>query len=242
MARKRHITIQNRKPEAPVEGKPDQREQKVFSPSGRRLAACHPDRLHHAKGLCLSCYGKFNEAQRKLEQEQMAAAANGGESPRSAMDVKKTPRPDPPEKTYVPIRWRNPDTLEYLCRAVIKHKFDWYMAVREIAPELNVAEAAEEASKLRENIAVREAIEDALVDKGLDEKSKSAFVKRMWKWLDSGDEKLMRAAAGILGRGFISDKIDVNKTEELPIRGFKEGVTKLFGEAIDPNEESETVQ
>jgi hypothetical protein len=238
MSRRKHITIQNRKPE--VEGKPDQREQQVFSPSGRRVAACHPDRLHHARGLCLSCYGKFNDAQKKIEQEQMTAAANG-ETPRSASDVKKAPRPDPPEKTYVPVRWRNPDTLEYLCRAVIKHKFDWYLAVREIAPELNVADAAEEASKLRENIAVREAIEDSLVDKGLDENSKKAFVKRMWKWMDSGDEKLMRAAAGILGRGFISDKIDVNKTEELPIRGFKEGVTKMFGEAIDPNE-SESIQ
>lgn len=234
MARKRHITIQNKQVPLPVE---DKREQVVFSPTGRRMAACHPDRKHHARGLCLSCYGKYKDAQKKID-----AMAEAGqpveESVRAAMDVKKAP---PPEKTYVPIRWRNPDTLEYLCRAVIKHKFDWYQAVREIAPELDVAEAAEEAVKLRENIAVREAIEDALVDKGLDDKSKSAFVKRMWKWLDSGDEKLMRAAAGILGRGFISDKIDVNKTEELPIRGFKEGVTKLFGEAPDPNSE-ETIQ
>jgi hypothetical protein len=66
---------------------------------------------------------------------------------------------------------------------------------------------------------------------GLDEAGKKKFVETMWKWLLDGDssEKMAIAAARILGRGFISEKVDVDKPVALKIEGLDAGISRLMG-------------
>ena len=144
----------------------------------------------------------------------------------------------------------NPATIELVANAAITKGLDFEEAIRAIAPkETPPALIADVAERAEQHPKIREAIERGLKARGLDEDSKDEFVRQMWSWLRSDDKELMQTAARILGRGFISEKLTVEKPAALPIEGFAEGIARLTGESAkeaDPEEEStpakETVQ
>jgi hypothetical protein len=90
--------------------------------------------------------------------------------------------------------------------------------------------ARNELHKLERDPNVQRAIEKTLQKRGLDSESKNYFVQRLWEFFEStdpADEKRQLQAMRILGRGFIAEKVEGDKPEELTIHGFDEGLKRM---------------
>ncbi len=189
-----------------------------------KRASCpgHGRRPHYARGLCKSCYNKLFGRGRvsKAEKETIAAL----ELPSSASSPSLSVGSDPTK-----IRYKDPRVAAFVARVLIKHRMDWSAASKEIFPGVAPGQAAIAAAHLESQPEIQKAIEENLAARGLDEKSKDRFVSMMWEWVEGDDPRLKIASAKILGRGFISEKIDLNKPQELPIRGFEAGVLAMLG-------------
>ena len=83
---------------------------------------------------------------------------------------------------------------------------------------------------------VQQAIEKSLQKRGLDAKSREHFVDLIWRYAESekpADERRQLAALRILGKAFISEKIEVDKPQQLKIGGIEEGLEKMgLGEEV----------
>ncbi len=127
------------------------------------------------------------------------------------------------------IHTEKPAVANHVATAIIMNNMDTEQAVREVlAPNLAPGEQADLAEKLNADPKVQSALEMNLAAKGLDDHSKSEFVAQMWNWLINGDSRRATAAARILGRGFIGEKVDDKKPLVLQIDGFTEGVAKMM--------------
>jgi hypothetical protein len=218
---------------------------------GFKPAICHPDREYYSKGFCKSCYNNQNKQAKKAGV--MGAAQPKVIAPEStvsaALDAKvqpiqvMTPFPEP----AFPIPYQKPQVAAHVARSAVMHNMDMEAAVKEMAPELSAGEAADVAEKLEGAVQVKVAIEKELAKRGLDEQSKVAFVDKMWRWLEGQEgEKRALTAARILGKGFISERIDVNKPMDLPIRDLSSGIAVMMSGvgsskvvAADTDEEEE---
>lgn len=142
-----------------------------------------------------------------------------------------------PEQVYVltpepkpAIDVMKPQVAAHFARATVMNNMDMEAAVKVLAPELTPGQAADMAETLEGSSVVKVAIERELAKRGLDEQSKTAFVEKMWQWLEGTEgEKRAMTAARILGKGFISERIDVNKPADLPIRDLSSGIAVMMG-------------
>lgn len=141
-----------------------------------------------------------------------------------------------------------PSVAQYAARVLIGSVMDYRVAAVKLIPVGTMPDEKQLARlvrALKESSEVQKELESLLQAQGLDEQSKSSFVREMWAWLMGEDGRLKRQAAMILGRGFIGEKVLVDKPEELPIQGFDEGITSLLGPApgkmvpLPPTEEIE---
>lgn len=134
------------------------------------------------------------------------------------------------------IRYQVPSVARYVARVIIKNSMDYELAVEEIAggnmDEISIREIAH---NMQSSAEVQAAIENELTIHGLDEKSKDAFVHEMWDWLRGDSEELAKKAASILGRGFIAERINVDKPETLAIEGMEDAVNSMLGGTKVPN-------
>ena len=80
---------------------------------------------------------------------------------------------------------------------------------------------------------VLEELEKQLGPLGLDEASRDKYVKILWSWLQGKDNGKAQTAARILGKAFISDKLQVEQMEPLRIEGFEEGLKRMLGPVPD---------
>jgi len=127
-----------------------------------------------------------------------------------------------------------PSVAQYAARVLIGSVMDYKVAAARLVPMGAMPDAkdiARLARTLKDSPEVRRELESLLRADGLDEHSKSSFVREMWAWLMGDNEKLKRQASMILGRGFIGEKVLVDKPEELPIQGFEEGIASLLSPA-----------
>lgn len=132
-------------------------------------------------------------------------------------------------------RFELPKVAEYAARVIIANVMDYGAAARQLVPlrfigEISDAQVGKIRDALESSDKVREELEKMLAAKGLDETSRDAFVKEMWTWLRGGNMKLMTRAAAILGKGFIAEKVQIDKPEDLPIEGFQDGLSFLMGD------------
>lgn len=175
----------------------------------KKMALCHPELQMKGRGLCDTCY------RRELKRELAA-----GRPPRVR-------RVKDPKTDASPIRVTNPKVAAHVATVALKHQLDMEGAVREMRPGLNDKQTAQVVRKLESEPQVKEAIEKALDASGLDDSSKAAFVRTMWEWLRSDSLDLKKTAAGILGRGFISERAVADKPMTLTIEGYHEGLSRM---------------
>lgn len=159
------------------------------------------------------------------------------------------------------IRHTKPEVASFVARVVIRNQMDYVAAVRELA-ELKQVEgltdkrAREMAHTLEQSPAVKAAIEEQLTVHGLDDCSKEAYVKFLWDTMRKMNEedvdgrpmvneaklKIGLTSMRILGKGFVGEKVDVNKPAELPIQGLDDGLKRMMGKSEDEEEGEDSIQ
>lgn len=131
-------------------------------------------------------------------------------------------------------RFELESVARHAARVLVGCVFDYDQAARVIAPARYVQFLSDiQIGRLRDRLEsdprVRTEVEKILTADGLDEHSKMTFVREMWAWLRSGNRELMVRAAAILGKGFIGEKVLVDRPEDLPIQNFEEGLRMMMG-------------
>jgi hypothetical protein len=191
------------------------------------LAICHPDRPAYAHGLCRKCVDSIRWGGRlknlpttlSAEARQMAEEAAG-----------KVPRYKKNPERAAHFRTSRESVSAFVADVAVKNGLDMERAVEEMRPELPPGQIAETAQTLKADPNVKAAIERALEKRGLDEASKAHFVSILWRFAEStdvNDEKKTLAAWRILGRGFIAEKLEVDKPETLPLARLDEGLRRM---------------
>lgn len=145
----------------------------------------------------------------------------------SSQEKRKRGRPSKAAR----LHYERPTVAYHIASVVIKHAMAFDDAVRELMPQIagNDRLVGWWAKKLEHDAPlVKQAMEEQLTKFGLDDESKSSFVKEMWRWLRGDDKFLKGKAASILGKGFIGEKVVTTRPENLPISDF-EDITKRLG-------------
>jgi hypothetical protein len=190
-------------------------------------AMCHPDRAAYAHGLCRKCVDSIRWGGRlknlpttlSAEMRKMAEEAAG-----KVQRYKKNP------ERAAHFRTSRESVSAFVAGVAVKNALDMERTVQELRPQLPPAQVAETAQTLQSDPNVKAAIEKALEKRGLDEASKAHFVSILWRYaesIDLSDEKKTLAAWRILGRGFIGEKLEVDKPEALPLAGLESGLQRM---------------
>ena len=135
----------------------------------------------------------------------------------------------PGMRTILNLRSRS--VLEYIARTVILQNMDYVAAMEQLlhgSPTWKINKAVAEA---QESESLKEVIEANLSLAGLDENSKTEFVKTMWAWLRGGSENQQLQAARILGKGFIGERLTSDKPEVLKFAGYDAGIERMLADA-----------
>lgn len=134
------------------------------------------------------------------------------------------------------IRYQIPSVARYCARVILKHAMDFELAVESIGRgQMDIDTIREIARNMQDSPEIQAAIEAELTIHGLDDKSKEAFVHELWDWLRSENDVRAVKAAGVLGRGFIAERINVDKPEQLPIEGMEDAVKSMLGTSAQSN-------
>lgn len=133
------------------------------------------------------------------------------------------------------IRFEIPSVAKHCARVIVMHHMDYLRAVHYLlGPRADDTNPLKLAERLERSEIVQKCIQEELTVTGLDDKSKESFVSEMWEWLRRGSENKAMKAAGILGKGFIAEKVETVRPEELPIAGLGDAVRSMLGDATPP--------
>lgn len=194
-------------------------------------ASCHPDRPHHARGFCNSCYRRFVQKQQEhgLSLAEQRGAILGGHGKQSAPQ----PIEDPP-----PLNTFDFAVTDHVVRLLLKHSMDFNKVIEEICPAGNPFDKGRMLDQLQTDIRIKTALQRDLAKFGLDDKAKEHYVAELWRWFHNEEDPRLRAtAARILGKAFIAEKVDVTPIESLPILGFEEGLKRMLAVPISEGDQ-----
>lgn len=198
----------------------------------RKMADCHPNRPHKAKGLCSACYLRSRDDKRLAEKRGDTTRINVSEV-KEVVDVPQmiVTAPKGGAVRAAKINYRDPKVAGYVAGKLVKNMLDTKKTVEELVPEGTPAQKAETAEAIDSNPQVQEAVRQRLEIDGLGDDSRKEFVLMMWSWLRGADAGKAKEAAKLLGKYFIGASADKGKPTELPIAGIKEGLDKMLGDA-----------
>jgi hypothetical protein len=212
-----------------------------------RPAACHPDRSVYGSGpLCRKCSDLVRwQGERGKAKVRSYVDSNSGLSAAMRADVEEwlgkmqayAPRRKKP--TYPDsksIRTSNPKVAEHAAKVLIMNALDGESAAKELKPDLAPADQAVLGKKLETDPRIHREVEKQLTPRGLSDHDRDYFVTRLWEMFESNDpreEQKALSAMRILGKAFISEKVENTQVEMLKIAGVSEGVARMMGEAED---------
>lgn len=147
-----------------------------------------------------------------------------------------------PPRSEPTLRYEIPSVAKHIARVVVMYHMDYVKAVRYLVGDADDVSISKLADRIEANKQVQKYIQDELTITGLDDKSKESFVTEMWEWLRRGSENKAMKAAGILGKGFIAEKVEAVKPEQLPIEGLGDAVRSMLGETVPTSPTSRDVQ
>ncbi len=152
--------------------------------------------------------------------------------PSGPLDFRPTANKAPASRPADSPRLRpdQPYNAKHIASVVIHCAMDFDAAVRMLTKgwgltELQISSYIEQCEHAP---LVKQYIEEELAASGLDDTSKVAFVKLMWEWLRKGSQEERKKAATILGKGFIGERVSVDKPMPLPLEGLKDGIGKML--------------
>jgi len=208
-------------------------------------AACHPDRPIYGSGpLCRKCSdlvrwqgerGKAKVRSYVDNNATLSAAMRADVDDKLGKLQAYAPRrkkaEDPDSKS---LRTSNPKVAEHAAKVLIMNALDGESAAKEIKPDLSPAEQAVLGRKLETDLHVHREVEKQLVPRGLSDHDREYFVTRLWQMFESSDpreEQKALSAMRILGKAFITEKVENTQVEMLKIAGISEGMERMLGEA-----------
>jgi hypothetical protein len=210
-----------------------------------RPAACHPDRPVYGSGpLCRKCSDLVRwQGERGKAKVRSFVDSNSSLSVAMRADVddklgklqayaprRKKPE-DPDSKS---IRTSNPKVAAHAAKVLIINNLDGESAAKELKPDLSPADQAILGRKLEVDSHVHREVEKQLAPRGLSDHDREYFVRRLWEMFESSDpreEQKSLSAMRILGKAFISEKVENTQVETLKIAGVSEGLVRMMGEA-----------
>jgi hypothetical protein len=218
-----------------------------------RPAVCHPDRPIYGSGpLCRKC-SDLVRWQGERGKSKVRAYVDGNPSLSAAMRAEVderlgkmqayAPRRKKPEDSdSKQIRTSNPSVARHAAKILILKNLDGESAVKELKPDLSPADQAILGRKLETDPRVHREVEKQLSPRGLSDHDRDHFVQRLWQLFESNDpreEQKALSAMRILGKAFISEKVENTQVEMLKIAGINEGLQRMIGGA-DPEAQTGT--
>lgn len=210
----------------------------------KKMADCHPERPHHARGYCNPCYRRF--IQKGEPGGTLAADMSGPKQknlgrpgvPSLAKQQGAQINPNGKAGAVVPIDPPPLNTFDFavtdhVVRLLLKHAMDKNKVIDELIPGGNPFEKGKMLDQLETDVRIKTALQRDLTKAGLDDQSKDSFVQMMWHWLkNDSDPRKATAAARILGKAFIAERVETTKIEKLPIEGFEDGLRRMLSEPV----------
>jgi hypothetical protein len=218
---------------------------KLSSAKPFRPAACHPDRPVYGSGpLCRKCsdlvrwQGERGKAKVRsyVDNNSTLSAAMRAEVDEKLGTLQayapRRKKPTDPDSKY--IRTSNPKVAKHAAKVLIVKNLDGESAAKELKPDLSPVDQAILGRKLETDPNVHREVEKQLTPRGLSDHDREYFVTRLWQMFDSTDpreEQKSLSAMRILGKAFISEKIENTQVEMLKIAGINEGLEQMLGDA-----------
>jgi hypothetical protein len=210
-----------------------------------RPAACHPDRPIYGSGpLCRKCsdlvrwQGERGKAKVRsyVDNNATLSAAMRAEVDEKLgkLQAYAPHRKKPTDPDSKSLRTSNPKVAEHAAKVLIMNALDGESAAKELKPDLSPVDQSILGRKLESDPHVHREVEKQLTPRGLSDHDREYFVTRLWQMFDSTDpreEQKALSAMRILGKAFISEKVENTQIEMLKIAGISEGLEKMMGAA-----------
>jgi len=206
-----------------------------------RPAACHPDRPIYGSGpLCRKCSDLVRwQGERGKAKVRAALADNPSLNAVMRADVedkigKLKAYERKPEKERKYVDTRKPSVAKHAATTVIVNGLDYDKAATELKPGMTPYEQHKLAHQLEQDANVRTQVQSLLKKRGLDDESRDYFIQKLWAYFESNDprqEQKALSAMRILGKAFVSEKVENTQVETLKIAGINEGLERMLGGA-----------
>lgn len=144
--------------------------------------------------------------------------------------------------TSKPFQYQKPEVSDYIARVIIGSEMDYDLAVTRLRPKLKGDEIIALATEIENNEYVKASLDRLFKSVGIDDDSRTQFVKQMWLWMYGANDQKSIAAARIFSRIFFGEQHGQEKVSELKMEGFKEGVQQLLGTAAPIEPKPEIIQ
>jgi|SRR5882762_2489312 len=213
-----------------------------------RPAACHPSRpIYGAGPLCRKCADLVRwQGERGKSKVHAYVAENTSLNAAMRADVedklgKLKAYERKPEKERKHVDTRKTSVAKHAATTVIVNGLDYDKAAAELKPDMSPYEQHKLAHQLESDSDVQAQVQTLLKKRGLDDESREYFVQRLWQYFESNDlrqEQKALSAMRILGKAFISEKIENTQVEKLQLAGINEGLEKMMG--LDADEETQS--
>lgn len=210
-------------------------------PKPFRPAACHPDRPIYGSGaLCRKCSDLVRwQGDRGKAKVRAAVADNPSLNAAMRADVedkigKLKAYERKPEKERKYVDTRKPSVAKHAATTVIVNALDYDKAAVELKPDITPYEQHKLAHQLEHDASVRTQVQSLLKKRGLDDESRDYFIQKLWAYFESNDprqEQKALSAMRILGKAFVSEKIENTQVEMLKIAGINEGLERMLSDA-----------
>jgi hypothetical protein len=139
-----------------------------------------------------------------------------------------------PEKERKFVDTRKPSVAKHAATTVIVNALDYDKAAVELKPDMTPYEQHKLAHQLEQDSNVRTQVQSLLKKRGLDDESREYFIQKLWAYFESSDprqEQKALSAMRILGKAFVSEKVENTQVETLKIAGINEGLERMLGGA-----------
>jgi hypothetical protein len=228
-------TLEERQAEAWVRNTFDAGETKP----AKEPSVCHPDKPRYGNGpFCRSCVDRIRW-QGERGKEKLRAHVDANQSLSAAMradalekigSIREYVRK--PEEERQQINTRKPSVRQHVAKTAILSNLDFQKTAAELQPDATAYEQHQLAHKLEHDAQVKQEIEAQLTLRGLSDQDRDYFVKRLWQLFESSDPRMEAkslSAMRILGKAFVSEKIENTQVEVLKISGLDDGIARMTG-------------
>ena len=144
------------------------------------------------------------------------------------------------------IRMDRPRTVALLARRYIAEECNMDVVVAKAYAKLDERAREQLADRILRDPRFKQAVEDAMLEPGLDERNKAKLERLLWQWAEGDDPVFAPAAVRILAKAMIPEKgTETEKVQPLPLSGLEKGMEKmgLFGTTPSrPDDDEESVQ